>query len=106
MRMVGVADLTDLRGYGQRLGHAAGADEARDRRGRRHRAAAEADRLDDRAVAHVRVGVVGAEAGEVEPDGRLHRGDEPALAEPRDADPEIGAVARHRGDERRSRDGA
>src|SRR5207249_3047897 len=83
-RMLADADLLDLAGGCHRFSHASSSDESRDGRRGRHGATAEPDRLDDRAVAHVRVGVVAGEAGKVEADGRVHRGREPAVAERRD----------------------
>ena len=54
----------ELEGIGR-----AAADEPDDRRRRRHREPADPERLGDRAVAEVRVGVVGAVAREVQPVG-------------------------------------
>ena len=104
--MLAGADLAHLGGHGQRLGGAAGAQEARDGGRGGHGERAEADRLDDRAVAHVRVRVVGTEAGEVETSRHVDGRRKPALAAARDADAEIGAVARHDRDQRGARDAA
>ena len=69
------------------------------RRGARHRERAQADRLGDRRVAHVGIGVVGTEAGEVDAlDHRGRRG-EPALARAAHPDARLVAVARDRGDD-------
>src|SRR5438132_13509043 len=89
VRVLAGADLAHLGGHGQRLGGAAGAQEARDGGRGGHGECAEADRLDDRAVAHVRVRVVGTEAGEVEASRHVDGRRKPALAAARDADPEI-----------------
>src|SRR5918999_934089 len=76
------------------------ADDAHDRRGRGHREAAEPDRLRDRAVADVGVGVLGPEPREVEPVDHPGRAGEPALAGAAQADSELGPVAGHGDDDR------
>src|SRR5439155_13156014 len=77
------------------------ADELNDRRRAAHREAAETACLGDGAVTDVGIGVAGAEPGEVEPLGRLCGPGEPPVAEPTHANPEVGAVARHRRHDRR-----
>src|SRR5882724_13700370 len=95
VRVLAGADLAHLRGHRRGLRRAAGAEEARDGGRGHHRKRAEADRLDDRAVAHVGIRVAGTEAGEVETLRHVHGRGEPAIAAARDADAEVGAVARH-----------
>ncbi len=87
----------------ERVGRAA-ADEPDDRRRRRHREAADAERLGDRAVAEVRVGVLRAVAREEQAVRDADRRREPGVAGARQPDPEVDAVAAHRGDDRRALD--
>ena len=79
------------------------ADELDDRRRPAHGERADARRLRDRAVADVRVGVVRAEAREIEAHRCQGGGGEPAIAEAAHADAEVCAVARHRRHEGRPR---
>ena len=74
-----------------------------DRRRGRHGETADAQRLGDRRVADVGVGVVGSVAGEEQAVGRADRGGEPPVAGARDADAELDAVAGHRRHQRRAR---
>ena len=75
------------------------ADKGDDGRRGGHGEGANAGRLGDGAVADVGVGVGAAEAGEVEAVGHLGRGGEPAVAQPADADAEVGPITRHRADQ-------
>ena len=104
--MLADADLAHLQGHRRRLRGATRAEEARDGGRSHHRERAETDRLDDGAVAHVRVRVSGGEPREVETLRHVHGRGEPARARPRDADAEVSSVAGHHGDERRAGDAA
>ena len=103
LRVLGGGDLVHLEGGVERVLRGA-ADEGDDGRRGGHGEGAEPDRLGDRAVADVGVGVGAGEAREVEPLRHRRRGGEPAVAEAADADAEVGAVARHGGDDRALRD--
>ena len=66
----------------------------------RHGKTADPGRFGDRAVADIRVGIFLGETGEVQRLDHPGRAGEPAVAQPADADAEIGAIARHDGDDR------
>src|SRR5207249_2666771 len=80
VRMLADADLAHLQGHCRRLRGATRAEEARDGGRSHHRERAETDRLDDGAVAHVRVRVSGGEPREVETLRHVHGRGEPARA--------------------------
>ena len=90
----------------QRVGRCSSADEAGHSRGGGHGEAAQPDRLDDRRIADVGVGVGLAEAGKVEASRHLHWSREPGIASAADANSEVGAVAAHGGNNGGSRDAA
>ena len=74
------------------------ADEIGDRRRRRHRKAAEARGLGDRAVAEVGRRVGDRIAGEIQAIDHRGRAGEPSVAGAGELDAEVDAVARHRDD--------
>ena len=95
----GVGDLVHIQGGVDRISGDA-ADEGDQRRGGCHGKTANAGCFGDDAVADIGAGIFFGEAGEVERLDDWGWGGEPAVAQPADADAEIGAVARHDGDDR------
>ena len=102
-RVAGERDPPHQAGELQGVGRAA-AHEADDGRCRGHRKPADPERLRDRAVAEIRIGVVGAVAREVQAVRDPDRRREPRIPGAGQADPEIHAVAGHRGHDRRRLD--
>ena len=92
-------DLSHPRGRAERILRGAEPDKPHHRGSRDHGHAAKAHCFDNGAVPHVRVGIGGAVAREVQAVRHRRRGGEPGRAQPADAEAELHPVAAHRRDD-------